>query len=93
MAFGIEIYGPNGNTLLSMSSRVSRFGQSGTFTLNAGASANITVAGMQDNDSWDVFLSANTLVFLTYKKFTGYFIANNPAGGANCSCDYVVVRS
>jgi len=93
MAFGIEIYAPNGNTILSMSSRVPRFAQSGVFTLNTNTSTNIDVPGMANNDSWDVFLAANSgAIDIRYTLNTGFFRATN-GSVANASVSYWVVRS
>lgn len=92
MAFGIEIYAPSGNTLLSMSSRVARFAQSGVFTLNSNTSTSINVPNMANNDSWDVFIVANSAVSITYTLNTGFFRATNRSV-ANVLVSYWVVRS
>lgn len=93
MAFGIEIYAPNGNTIISISSRLPRFGQSGTFTLNANTSTNINVPGMQNNDSWDVFLTGNTTIEVRTTLNSGFFTAKNLSLSSNSSVNYWVVRS
>lgn len=92
MAFGIEIYAPNGNTILSMSNRVPRFAQHGTFVLNSNTSNNINVPNMANNDSWDVFIVANGGVSITYALNTGFFRATN-GSVVNTSVTYWVVRS
>lgn len=93
MAFGLEIYAPNGNTILSMSSRVPRFVQNGVFTLNSNTSTNVNVPGMANNDSWDVFLVANSSsVDIRFTLNTGFFRATN-GSVVNTSVDYWVVRS
>ncbi len=94
MAFGIEVYGPSGNTLLSMSSRVPRFVQNGTFTLNSAANTTVNVPNMQNNDSWDVFLAANASasVDLRLALNTGFFSVRN-ASAENTLVAYWVVRS
>lgn len=92
MAFGIEIYGPNGNTLLSMSSRVPRFAQSGSFIMNGVSNTNVNVPNMANNDSWDVFIVANSAISITYALNTGFFRATN-GSVANVLVSYWVVRS
>lgn len=92
MAFGIEIYGPNGNTLLSMSNRVPRFAQSGSFVMNGVSNTNVNVPNMANNDSWNVFIAANSFVGLSYRLNTGFFTATN-GSAANVLVSYWVVRS
>ncbi len=93
MAFGIEIYGPNGNTLLSMSSRVPRFVQQGTFNLNINGTVNTSVTGMANNDSWDVFaVAANAGSFFNVVLNTDLFTTRHQ-GGVNTAITYWVTRS
>lgn len=94
MAFGIEVYGPNGNTLLSMSSRVTRFAQQGTFNIIKNSNTTVNVPGMVNNDSWGVFLiSSNSPLFnFTYTLNTGFFRVEN-LSSANSTVLYWVVRS
>jgi hypothetical protein len=63
MAFGVEIYNASGNTVLSYTSRVPRFSLYGTTTITGTSNTNVTVIGMQNNDSWDVFLDSGNLLF------------------------------
>ena len=93
MAYGLEVYNSSGNTVLAYTSRVPRFVQSGTFTSLKTSNTDITVTGMQNNDSWDVFLVANiALVDIRYKLNTGFFTATN-GSVANTTVEYWVVRS
>ena len=85
MAYGLEIYNASGNTVLSYTSRVTRFVQYGTVTVSASSSSDVTVVGMENNDSWDVFLDLNastwaTLVggnTITVTLNTGFFTITN----------------
>ncbi len=98
MAFGIEIYAPNGNTILSMSSRVPRFVQQGIFTLASGANTTTNVSNMANNDSWDVVLVGSGFGFgvetggLTYTLNTGFFRTFNSLSSSQ-NVTYWVVRS
>jgi len=92
MAYGLEVYNSSGNTVLSYTSRVPRFVQSGTFTVNTSVRANIAVSGMENNDSWNVFLQPllSTWVNLKYSKNTGFFLVST---SSNTSVSYWVVRA
>ena len=93
MAYGLEIYNSSGNTVLAYTSRVPRFVQSGTFTLNGSSNTNITVTNMANNDSWDVFLVANSHVIdIRYSLNTGFFNAVN-GSAIPALVEYWVVRS
>lgn len=95
MAFGIEVYAPNGNTIISISSRVARFAQQGTFTSTANSTVTINVPNMQNNDSWDVFLTQNTggiYSGIKYSLNTGFFSVRNTST-TNTPLVYWVVRS
>lgn len=93
MAFGIEIYGPNGNTLLSMSNRVPRFVQQGTFNLNINQTVNTTVTGMANNDSWDVFLAAGNSGNSWNVALNTNLFSTRHLGGVNTVMSYWVTRS
>lgn len=94
MAFGIEVYAPNGNTLISISSRLPRFVQNGTFLLNANTPLNINVPGMANNDSWDVFLTPNIeLDQINLTLNTGFFTARRISSSGNNTILYWVLRS
>jgi len=93
MTYGVEIYNTSGNTVLSYTSRVARFVQSGTFTINATSNTNVTVTNMTNNDSWDVFLVANGgFTDIRYTLNTGFFTARNGSAFA-ATVEYWVIRS
>lgn len=93
MAYGLEIYNSSGNTVLAYTSRVPRFVQSGTFVSPAVSNTNVTVTNMANNDSWDVFLSANAgAIDIRYTLNTGFFTARN-SSASGVTVEYWVVRS
>jgi hypothetical protein len=97
MAYGLEIYNASGNTVLSYTSRVPRFVQNGIFSLASGANVDITVVGMQNNDSWEVFINATPRTFIpatvTCNLHSGYFNAKNNTIGQLDNIAYWVIRS
>lgn len=93
MAYGIEIFNSSGTKILELSNRVARFVQNGSGTVAASSSTNVTVTGMQNNDSWNVFLSGGGSFFpLTFTKNSGYFTITNSAA-FSIGYNYWVVRS
>jgi hypothetical protein len=93
MTYGLEVYNSSGNTVLSYTSRVPRFVQSGTFVANATSNTDVTVTNMANNDSWDVFLAANSAsIDIRYTLNTGFFRATNGSVFA-VTVQYWVVRS
>ena len=96
MAYGLEIYNTSGNTVLSYTSRVPRFVQSGTFTLVGSNTVNTTVTGLANNDSWNVFAVANnfgTGLSLRITKSTDLFSTQMPGNSGNNIISYWVTRS
>jgi hypothetical protein len=93
MAYGLEVYNSSGNTVLAYTSRVTRFVQNGTFLAPNTSNTNITVTGMLNNDSWDVFLAANsTAIDIRYTLNTGFFTATN-LSAVSVTVEYWVLRS
>jgi|APGre2960657404_1045060.scaffolds.fasta_scaffold132463_2 hypothetical protein len=96
MAYGVEVYRANGNTVLSYTSRVPRFVQSGTFVLRGANTTNTTVTGMANNDSWNVFLVPNTASIslkMQVALFTDFFSTRMPSNSGNNLVSYWVLRS
>jgi hypothetical protein len=96
MAYGVEVYLVNGNTVLSYTSRVPRFVQSGTFTVSGANTTNTTVTGMANNDSWNVFASANNIgtgISVSVTKYTDFFSTRMPTNTGVKLISYWVTRS
>jgi hypothetical protein len=79
MAYGIEIFNSSGVKVLELSNRVPRFVQNGTGTVAASSTSTVSVTGMQNNDSWNVFVyeSGSGFAGLTVTKNTGSFTITN----------------
>ena len=95
MAYGIEVFNSSGTKVLELSNRVARFVQTGNGqAVNASSSVNISVTGMQNNDSWDVIVMSETSGFITFtiSKNTGYFTVTNNSG-LNTTISYWVLRT
>jgi hypothetical protein len=98
MAFGVEIYNASGNTVLSYTSRITRFSQNGSFIANGSSNTVINVSGMENNDSWGVFGVITSTPYasaganISYIKNTGFFVARNTSGVA-AAITYWVLRS
>lgn len=55
--FGLEVYNASSQTLITLTDRLARFVQTGTIvTATATESVTVSVPGMQNNDSWNVFI-------------------------------------
>jgi hypothetical protein len=93
MAYGLEVYNSSGNTVLSFTSRVPRFVQSGTVTANS-TGTTVTVTGLANNDSWDViaFPVNYTYVGLTITLNSGSFTVKTQIT-TTINVDYWVIRS
>jgi len=84
MAYGIEVFNSSGVKVLELSNRVAHFVVTGSITVAAGATSNVTVSGLQNNDSWLVIISddEDNTSYLPYTitKYSGYFSIYNQAG-------------
>lgn len=97
MAYGLEIYNESGVAVITITTRLPRFVSTGTVSVSAGQSQNVFIAGLQNDDSWNIMVaplpasSATTLAY-SIAKYSGYFIINNNST-YNMSYEYWVVRS
>ena len=99
MSYGLQVFASNGVEILNNNSRVTRAVSSGTTaTINTGNTLNVSVTDFANDDSWQVFVAANSppnsinVRLQNVTKHSGYFkITNNM--GVNSSFDYIVVRS
>jgi len=86
MAYGVEVFNSSGNKVLELSNRVAHFVTTGSITIPAGSTSNVTVSGLQNNDSWLVIISDDvaSTAFLSYvvTKYSGYFSIYNQAGSS-----------
>jgi hypothetical protein len=100
MAYGLEIYNASGNTVLSYTSRVTRFAQYGTVFSLKNSNTDVTAVGMENNDSWEVFLEGAAGLFsvlgnenlLRLTLNTGFFTISN-LSNSNTTFNYWVLRT
>lgn len=93
MAYGAEIFNSSGTKIIELSSRVARFVAQGTTTVPSSGSIDITVTGMENNDSWGVFYASNIgAVSVNISKSTDTLTFTNPGSGSR-QIDYWIIRS
>ena len=77
MAYGLMIYGNNGNVRLSTEDRLVRYIGTFTGTVTANNTKNVTISGMADDGTWGLNeLSPSQLVDVSIHS--GYFKVTNP---------------
>ena len=93
--YGVEVFNSSGTKLLTITDRLARFVLKGTTTIAANStSGNISVPGMENNDSWNVYVTQEDSSWktFTYSKYSGYFTISNTSS-SSVIVDYWVLRS
>ena len=95
-SYGFRAYNSSGNVVVEHSSRVPRFVASGSQTVGANSTSDVSISGITADGTWLVFLVARTaissgLAFFSETIFTGYFRIFNSADQSR-DFDYWVVN-
>jgi hypothetical protein len=99
MAYGLEVYSSGNTKIVTIDSRCTRVAASGTTaSISNGGFASVTVTGMSNIDSWQVFVSPNSSPsstlsadFYTVKGTNAFSVFNDM--GVSSTFDYFVIRS
>lgn len=95
MTYGLAIYGETGDIIISNVHRFTRFHSTASVIVaqNGSYNGDISVVGMEDNDSWQVIVQNyqnNMSVFKKTDAFT-FIYPNNPYIG-NMLVQFVILR-
>jgi len=63
MSYGLEVFNASGTKIISYTDRLIRFVATGTVTGNSSNYADVTIAGMANNDTWTVALGDIPFIF------------------------------
>jgi len=96
-AYGLEVYNAYGVAIITITKRLPRFVALGTTSANSGQTTTVFVAGMSNNDSWNVLVApipstGPSVLAYNVSKFTGFFTIQNTSA-VNMSYEYWILRS
>ena len=98
--FGVQVLNASGNKIVDITDTFERFVQTGTVSVTAGSTTDVTVTGMTNTDTWTVLVTPQSttnfgaIYGVSVTKSTNKFtVANTQSGTGTTAYNYWVLRT